>query len=379
MLLLVLVVGGLLLWFFLTRGDDKTTVPKVVGLQETAATKQLEDKHLKALPNTGPSSQPVGVVFAQKPGAGVQVDKGQTVTISISAGPAHKTVPNVTGLKLDQAQQQLQAAGFTSSVKHVASSRPKGIVASQTPVGGVTAVAGTTVQLLVSNGKKPVIVPSLVGQTQGAAVSQLTKLGLKSQLQNVSSSQPVGLVVAQKPKAGTEVDKGSTVVLNISRGAGGGTTTVHTTTTTGSTTTVTTAAAATSRVPRVQGLAVTAGLRRLNLRGFHPVVRYVNSSEPAGRIVSQSPSSGTAHSASPVHVNVSNGPNPAAPATVPKVVGQNQASAASALKDAGFKVLVLFRKTTDQTKNGVVVEQQPVAGSSIPRGSYVAIFVGRSA
>ena len=98
MLLLVLVVGGLLLWFFLTRGDDKTTVPKVVGLQETAATKQLEDKHLKALPNTGPSSQPVGVVFAQKPGAGVQVDKGQTVTISISAGPAHKTVPNVTGL-----------------------------------------------------------------------------------------------------------------------------------------------------------------------------------------------------------------------------------------------------------------------------------------
>src|SRR2546430_13173682 len=81
-LLLVLVVGGLLAWYFLSRGSDKTTVPDVIGLQETAATQRLENKHLKVLPNTGPSSRPVGVVFAQRPGAGVQVDKGQSVTIS---------------------------------------------------------------------------------------------------------------------------------------------------------------------------------------------------------------------------------------------------------------------------------------------------------
>jgi hypothetical protein len=37
-LLLLVVVTGLSLWFFLTRGGDKTTVPHVVGLQETAAT-----------------------------------------------------------------------------------------------------------------------------------------------------------------------------------------------------------------------------------------------------------------------------------------------------------------------------------------------------
>ena len=41
-LLLVVVVGGLLAWFFLTRGNDKTTVPDVIGLQETAATQRLE-------------------------------------------------------------------------------------------------------------------------------------------------------------------------------------------------------------------------------------------------------------------------------------------------------------------------------------------------
>jgi beta-lactam-binding protein with PASTA domain len=376
LLLLLLVVGGLLLWFFLTRGSDKTTVPHVVGLQETAATQLLQAKHLKVLPNTGPSRRPVGVVFGQDPGAGAQVKKGQTVAISVSAGPARTPVPDVTSLPLQQAQQRLTAAGFKSSVKRIASTRPKGVVTEQAPLPGVTAVKGATVVLSVSNGAKPVVIPSLVGQTQGAAVSQLTKLGLTPQLQNVSSSQPAGLVVAQKPPAGKEVDKGSTVVLNISRGAGGGTTTVQTTTTATATPPPATTSAA--RVPAVRTLAVTAGLRRLNTAGFRPLVRYVNSTQPAGRIVAVSPSGGSAPRGSRVRVSVSNGPNPAAAATIPKVVGQDQAAAATALRDAGFKPLVLFRKTTDSSKDGFVLEQQPAANTSIPRGSYVAIFVGRT-
>jgi beta-lactam-binding protein with PASTA domain len=47
------------------------------------------------------------------------------------------------------------------------------------------------------------------------------------------------------------------------------------------------------------------------------------------------------------------------------------------LRDAGFKVAVLNRPTADQSKDGLVVEEQPRAGSSIPGGSQVTIFVGR--
>jgi beta-lactam-binding protein with PASTA domain len=47
------------------------------------------------------------------------------------------------------------------------------------------------------------------------------------------------------------------------------------------------------------------------------------------------------------------------------------------LSSEGFKVLVLIRPTTDQSKDGMVVEQQPKAGSSIPGGLLVTIFVGR--
>lgn len=223
LLLLVLVVGGLLAWYFLTRGSDKTTVPNVIGLKEEVAAQRIDDSGLKAVPRTGQSDRPQGVVFAQAPGAGTQLDKGQTVTISISAG--RQPVPNVTGLQEQQAVQQLESAGLKSQVRRVASSRPKGVVLAQSPDAGVVAASGTTVTLTVSNGVEPVVVPSVVGQTQGSAVNTLTGLGLKATLNNVSSARPVGTVVAQKPAGGKEVPKGSTVTLNVSTGTGGAATT----------------------------------------------------------------------------------------------------------------------------------------------------------
>ena len=74
---------------------------------------------------------------------------------------------------------------------------------------------------------------------------------------------------------------------------------------------------------------------------------------------------------------MSTGPNPQPNAAVPNVVGQDQATAAQTLRDAGFKVAVLNRPTADQSKDGLVVEQQPRAASSIPAGSQVTIFIGR--
>jgi beta-lactam-binding protein with PASTA domain len=369
LLLPMLVVAGLLLWYFLSRGPGKTTVPNVDGLRSSDAAARLHAAHLKDLPITGASTKPSGIVFAQRPGAGTQMDKNQTVTISISSGLAGTPVPNVTGLPEAQATKQLTARGFKVQVQRRPGTRPKGLVFAQQPVAGVTAVKGTTVVLSVSTGVQRLTMPSLVGQTQGAAVTQLTKLGLKPQLKNVPSAQPAGQVVAQKPPPGAKVDKGSTVALNVSSGSGTGTTTVQTTTT------ITTAVRV--PVPAVGALAVTSGLRRLNAAGFHPIVSYVSSTQPAGQIIRQRPAGGTAPAGSGVTVAVSTGPNPAQAVTVPDIVGQDQASAASAIRQAGLKPLILFRKTTDQTQNGNVIDEQPAAAANIPHGSYVAIFVGQ--
>jgi len=375
LLLLLLVIGGLLAWYFLSRGDDKAVVPNVIGLREQQAEIRIEGRGLEALARTAQSNRPQGVVFAERPGAGTQLDKGQTVTIFVSSG--RLAVPDVTGSRLAEAQQKLQALGFKVEVKRVASTKPKGFVIDQDPVAGVSALRGTTATLTVSSGANPVVVPRLVGQTQGDAVQALTALGLKPLLQNVPSDQPAGTVVGQKPPAGKEVDKGAEITVNVSTGTGQPTTTATTTTTT-ATTTGTTTAAAPVRVPRVVGLAQTPALRRLNLLGLQPTVVYVRSSQPANRVVSQSPKSGSSlRPGARVRVNVSTGPNPQPNADVPNVVGQDQATAAQTLRDAGFKVAVLNRPTVDQSKDGLVVEQQPRATSSIPAGSQVTIFIGR--
>jgi beta-lactam-binding protein with PASTA domain len=378
-LVLLLVLGGLLAWYFLSRGSDKATVPNVIGLRGDAAATRIHDRSLDALPRTAPSNRPPGIVFAEKPGPGTQLDEGQAVTIFISSG--RLAVLDVTGLPQADAEQKLTAKGFKVAVKRVASSRRKGIVISQEPVAGVTAVSGTSVTLNVSSGVKPVVVPRVVGQTQGAAVDALTRLGLKPVLENVPSAKPVGTVVGQKPPSGKEVDKGSKVVLNVSTGTGPATTTGATTTTTATTTTgTTTTAAGPVPVPRVVGLAQTPALRRLNVLGLRPTVVYLRSSQPANRVVAESPAPGTTlRRGSRVRVTVSAGPNPQPTAAVPNVVGQDQTTAAQTLSAAGFKVAVLNRPTSDQSKDGLVVEAQPKAGSRIPAGSQVTIFVGRFA
>ena len=377
-LLLLLVVGGLLAWYFLSRGSDKAVVPNVIGLREQQAAIKIHDQGLDVLARTAASNRPPNVVFAEKPGPGTQLGKGQTVTIFVSSG--RLAVPNLIGLKEPQAVQKLQTLGFKVAVKRVASTHPKGIVIDQEPTAGVTAVSGTTVTISVSSGVKPVVVPRVVGQTQGDAVQALTKIGLEPVLQNVPSDKPAGTVVGQKPPAGKEVEKGSKVTVNVSTGTGPATRTTTTTTTTTNATTVgtTTTAAAPVRVPRVAGLAQTPALRRLNTLGLLPTVVYVRSSQPANRVVSQSPAQGTTlRRGSRVRVNVSTGPNPQPNTSVPNVVGQDQATTVQSLRDAGFKVAVLNRPTADQSKDGLVVEEQPHAGSSIPGGSQVTIFVGR--
>ncbi len=385
LLLLLLVVGGLIAWWLLTRGDDKTTVPHVVGLQQQVAETRIHDANLKVLTAQGASDRPQGVVFKQTPGSGTQLDEGQTVTITISNGPARSSVPDVRGQEENAAVNQLTGLGFKTTVKRAASTKKKGIVLSQAPAPGVTAEKGATITLVVSNGEKPVVVPSVVGLDQNAAVQKLTAANLVPQIQNASSTRPKGTVFGQKPPAGTEVDKGAKVTINVSSGSGGGgTTTTNTTTTTTTTTTATTRSTGTTttasgsvQTPDVSGLAVAAGARRVNAGGLRPTLTYVDSTENAGIVVDQSPAGGTKLTkGSRVRLSVSNGPDPAEPVSVPNVVHKAQSTAATIVRQAGLRVLVLFRKTTNAGQVGLVLEQEPAAGTSIPGSSRVALIVG---
>ena len=132
------------------------------------------------------------------------------------------------------------------------------------------------------------------------------------------------------------------------------------------------------KVPNVVGENQTTAQKRLQRNGLKSSVSYVASSRPAGTVVSEQPPAGTTiKRGSRVALRISNGPNPKPLKTVPDVTGQDQATATTTLRQAGFVVVTIDEPTNDQTQDGIVIDQSPQSGSRAAAGSRVTIYVGR--
>lgn len=367
-LLALLVVGGLLALYFLTRNDnERVAVPRVVGLQERVALERLSGRGLLARVSHRPSDRPRGVVFGQDPQPGTKLDEGDRVQIAVSNAPARLLAPDVVGLSVAEAERTLVAAGLVPDERRVFAEKKRGTVVEQVPKAGTRVQKGDSVVVTVSKGRGRTSVPDVVGQTREDAETALEGAGLVPRAVTVGSSQPEGTVTAQNPAAGEQVTRGATVRINVSSGPAAGTTTAATTTA------ATTTTSRSSTVPSLSGLGQTAAIRRLLAAGLKPRVVYVASDETENSVTRQSPTAGTAvRRGSRVRISLSAGPSPSF-VNVPDVVGQTASQARQTLEEAGFTVVV-FRVSGQP---GVVVEQQPPAGGNAPDGGQVSIFVGR--
>jgi len=170
-----------------------------------------------AAPKT--SDRPKGEVIGQDPSGGSQADKGSTVTLTVSDGPAQVRVPPVVGVSADAAKSRLKKAGLKAQGSRQSSdSVPKGIVISASPDEGSTVDVGSTVALTVSNGPQKVSVPDVSGRTFDDASAQLQSAGLQvTRKDQESQDRPEGTVLSQSPSGGTSVDKGATVSLTVAK------------------------------------------------------------------------------------------------------------------------------------------------------------------
>jgi beta-lactam-binding protein with PASTA domain len=382
--LAIVVLGGLAaLIIYATRDHHNKrtvtvvatrTVPSVVSLPKAVAVRRVTHAGFNAQVRFTPSSGRKGMIVAQAPEGGARLSQGGTVALTVSAGKPKLGVPNVVGLPIATAVKKLQAAGLGSNQRVVFASAPPGRVTAQRPAAGTAAKKGSTVALTVSKGPQRVAVPSVVGRRRDDAIKRLAAAGFHAAVFSVPSQSPRGFVVAQNPQAHSKAPKGSRVRINVSQGAPAATTT--TATTGGTTPTTTTTASA--KVPRVVGLSQTAAQRRLHTAGFRVRTAYVASSKPSGTVVAQRPTAGTTlRRGAAVRINVSTGPNPQAAEAVPDVTGEDEATARSDLQAAGFRVSVVDEPTTDENEDGIVVDEDPAAGTKVPAGSLVTIYVGR--
>ena len=158
-----------------------------------------------------------GIVVSTTPLAGEQLTKGSLVTLNVSSGPQKVAVPDVTGQLRDMATTTLQSAGFTVATTNQQSSQPPNTVLSQTPPGGGMAAKGSTVVLTLAQPSPQASVPGVVGKNVTDAFNAISAAGFVPTSVGVPVTDPTqdGIVLRQRPSAGKNAKKGSTVKLTV--------------------------------------------------------------------------------------------------------------------------------------------------------------------
>ena len=124
-------------------------------------------------------------------------------------------------------------------------------------------------------------------------------------------------------------------------------------------------------VPDLTGKPADPAQAALEKRGFEVKTTEVNSDTvPQGRVVSQSPDSGTGQKGDVISLVVSKGP---VMVTVPNVVRSGLAAATQRLEAAGFKVKV--KKASLYIGVQYVVGTNPSGGSKARKGSTIVVSV----
>jgi membrane peptidoglycan carboxypeptidase len=94
-----------------------TTVPNVIGEDESGAKAELREARLNASVEPVPSLEPAGTVVNQSPGGGATVRQGSFVTIYISTGEMPVgALPNLQGLTFDEAVDIVRSFELDSGV-----------------------------------------------------------------------------------------------------------------------------------------------------------------------------------------------------------------------------------------------------------------------
>jgi len=296
-------------------------------------------------------------------------------------------VPDVTGMTVDKAQDALEDAGLKLGKVTTKNSDDvkEDLVISQSPKAKSEADEGTKVSIVISKGPKDSLIeePDVVGKTQKEAKSALEKAGFKVEVKGTYSSDvEKGKVVSQSPSAGSKLAKGETIIIVVSDGEEPKEEPKEPTDEKkpDENKDDESSPEATVAVPHVAYLSYDDAVLNMELNGLAYNVDYAYSDDVAyGYTIGTSPAGGSQVApGSTVTIIVSQGSGsggaPAAStATVPGVVGNDEASATSQLYAAGFGVYVEYRY--DVAPATQVIAQTPAGWSEAAPGSYVTITV----
>jgi len=275
--LLLLLIGGAVAAALLLAPHKAATpqvlLPNVVGKDQATASTILQNAGFQPNVIRQTSRAPKDQVIKEIPPPGQSLDKGSTVTVTVSSGPGQRDVPSVAGLSQSAAQSALRRSGFRAAVGSEASDKvAKGVAISTTPSAGTPLDAGSVVTLTISSGPEQITVHDVTNEQVDTARNDLMGQGLKVSVSEVvSQSKPAGTVLSQSPSGGTMVAKGSSISLSVAK------------------------APEKATVPGVSGMSQSAAIAAIQGAGFTVQTRdkTVSDKKQDGKVLGQSPAAGS--------------------------------------------------------------------------------------
>lgn len=227
-LLILGAVGGYLLTSKMSDPDKgNIEVPDLKGMTYEEASDELSKIKLNIEKGDDVYSADIekGKIVSQTPISKTKVKEGTKVKVNISKGKKAGLVPDLIGKKYNESDisSAIGQYGFVlGNVTYEESDKyDEGIIINQTPSAGSSAKSGSSVDIVVSKGKnEKAKVPTLTGLTADDAVQALNQAGFEVGDISYEESSIYGkdYVMWQQYSAGTELKKGTSVSLKISKG-----------------------------------------------------------------------------------------------------------------------------------------------------------------
>lgn len=145
---------------------------------------------------------PDGTVISTSPEAGVNLAKGEIVTVVESLGTPKTAIPSVNLMTMTKAKSELEKAGFVVGkvTNGYSATAKEGIVIGTDPVQETELPAGSVVNIVVSNGK--IKIPDVVGMSIGKASALLKGPNLQLDVTVVPDSSCSGQKIGSQSLKG---------------------------------------------------------------------------------------------------------------------------------------------------------------------------------
>ncbi|MHC0037213.1 Stk1 family PASTA domain-containing Ser/Thr kinase [Pseudoneobacillus sp. C159] len=205
-------------------GPDEIEVPDLTGKELEKAKSELEKLgfEIGEEMQINDENVPEGAIIKTNPGAGKTVKEGYTIDLYVSTGKKTFELSDYVGRQYDDVFRLLENKNFKDiENKPVYDSSEPGTILEQVPAANEEVVPEETImKFTVSKGPELIKLKDLTGFNQKSVEEYQASSGLVIDMTHLeySDTAPEGTVINQSPPPNSELKKGDTVKVTLSKG-----------------------------------------------------------------------------------------------------------------------------------------------------------------